>query len=153
MSILQLLLSQPRLFVGSGMNHEAESFTGRLELQPLVSGNAVMLHYTATSVSGEHLHKEATLLGTNSDGVLCLWPVMEELPFVLPHPLLRSTLRENGTLEVVFANAPRSAMGIFREEITIALAPNQTITYAHAWGMPDQPFEERSSCELVPSAP
>jgi len=52
----------------------------------------LMLHFTAIGTDGRHLHKEATLLATAPDGRLCLWPVMEELPFVLPHPQASNAL-------------------------------------------------------------
>lgn len=75
MNLLAALRSQSTIFEGTGTNHEAEDFVGRLELQPLVNGSALMLHYTATRTDGKHLHQEATLLATGADGALCLWPM------------------------------------------------------------------------------
>jgi hypothetical protein len=151
MSLLKALLSQPRAFAGHGTNYEGERFAGRLELQPLVNESALMLHYTATRTDGEHLHKEATLLGRNEEDELCLWPIMEELPFVLPHPQVSSTLHEGGKLVVVFASGPREMTEIFREEITVELKLNGELTYAHSWGLPGGIFEARSSCVLFPA--
>nr|WP_295778149.1 hypothetical protein [Rhodoferax sp.] len=149
MNLLKALLAQAPVFVGNGSNHEGESFAGRLEMQALVNGSALVLHYTATRADGRHLHKEATLLAAAQDGALCLWPVMEELPFVLPHRAIDSTHdEEDGTLAVLFASGPRDAMNTFREEITISLNPGGELRIAHSRGMPGGAFVERSHCTL-----
>ena len=150
--LLHTLASTARRLTGAGVNHAGEHFVGRLDLAPLVGGHAVLMHYHATRDDGEHLHREATLLGRLPDGRLCLWPVMEELPFVLAHPALPGAQRDDGTLEVVFASAARDAVTTFREEITLQLAPHGAITYAHAWGMPNEAFAARSHCVLTPDA-
>ena len=149
MNLLKALLSQVPIFVGHGTNHEGEHFVGRLEMQALVNASALMLHYTATRTDGKHLHKEATLLAAGPDGALCLWPVMEELPFVLPHRAIDSAHdEEGGSLAVLFASGPRDMVNIFREEITIALKPGGELRIAHSWGLPGSAFAERSSCTL-----
>ncbi len=148
--LLHTLASKARRLTGAGLNHAGEHFVGRLELAPLVGGQAVLMHYHATRDDGEHLHREATLLGRLPDGRLCLWPVMEELAFVLAHPELASTQRDDGTRVLVFASGSREAVEIFREEITLELAPHGAITYAHAWGMPGEAFAARSHCVLTP---
>lgn len=153
MNLLAALLAQASSFSGHGTNHEGEPFVGQLELQPLVNASALMLHYTATRTDGKHLHQEATLLAAAPDGALCLWPVMEELPFVIPHRAIDSSLdEEDGTLAVVFASGPRDTEHTFREEITIALKPGGELRIAHSWGIPGGAFAERSSCTLYASA-
>ena len=151
MNVLHTLLNLPPRFSGHGLNHEGERFAGVLTLQPLVNATALMLHYTATLADGRQVHTEATLLGKNTEGKLCLWPVMEELPFVLPHSLIFASPQGPDGFEARFASGPREALGQFREEITIALGAGGTLTYAHSWGLPNGSFEERSSCEMLPS--
>lgn len=151
MNLIAALLSRPPKYLGQGTNHEGEAFVGRLEIQSLVNGSSLLLHYTATRTDGKHLHKEAALLGTSHDSELCLWPVMEELPFVLPHPEVSNTRNEDGTLVVVFASGPREVTDSFREEITIEVRSNGELRYAHSWGMPGGAFEARSSCFLSPA--
>ncbi|MES2581894.1 MAG: hypothetical protein V4627_04190 [Pseudomonadota bacterium] len=149
MNLLAALLAQASTFSGHGTNHEGEHFVGRLTIEPLVSGSALMLHYTATRADGKRLHKEATLLAAASDGALCLWPVMEELPFVLPHRAIDSSLDDDdGTLAVVFASGPTDMVNTFREEITIALKPGGELRITHSWGLPGGVFAERSICTL-----
>jgi hypothetical protein len=149
MNLLTILLSNSRGFVGQGVNHEGEAFRGVLEVQPLVNNSALMLHYTATRTDGMHLHKEAMLLASDTEGKLCLWPVMEELPFVLPHIEVSNTRDSDGTLVVVFSSGPRQDVEAFREEITIEIGPTGGLRYAHSWGMPGGEFAQRSSCDMV----
>lgn len=149
MNLLAALLAQASSFSGHGTNHEGEHFVGRLELQPLVNASALMLHYTATRTDGKQLHQEATLLAAAADGALCLWPVMEELPFVLPHRAIDSSLdEEDGTLAVVFASGSRDTVHAFRQEITIAIKPGGELRMTHSWGLPGGAFAERSHCTL-----
>lgn len=149
MNLLAALLAQATTFSGNGTNHEGENFIGRLDMQPLVNASALMLHYTATRTDGKQLHTEATLLAAAADGALCLWPVMAELPVVLPHRAIDSSHdEEDGTLAVVFASGPRDMAHTFREEITIALKPGGELRITHSWGMPGGVFAERSSCTL-----
>lgn len=153
MDLLSALLAGPRRFAGAGFNHEGEHFTAVLELQPLVQGSALMWHYTATRDDGLHLHAESTLLSTDGQDRPCLWPVMEELPFVLPHPLvdLKAPAGAGAPLVAVFASGPVDDNTTFREQITLELATDGSLRYAHAWGLPGEAFGDRSSCRLVPA--
>jgi hypothetical protein len=147
MSLVQRLLALRSPLAGSGVNHAGERFTATLEIVRLAGGRAALLNYTATAIDGRHLHAESTLIGAATGGALCLWPVMEEQPFVLPH---EHTATEETAIEcrAVFATGPRNERGSFREEITIALRQDGSVVYAHAWGMPDGDFDERSRCLL-----
>jgi len=149
MDILQALLTQPRAFGGRGVNHEGETFDGVLTLQPLVGGAAIMLNYTATLPDGRLIHAEATLLGRNPEGRLCLWPVMQELPAVIPHVEIPTPSSGVHRAAATFSSGPREAIDAFREEIRIALGYDGKLTYAHSWGLPHGTFEERSSCEMI----
>jgi len=108
-----------------------------------------MLHYTAVREDGVQVHAESTLLGRTSEGGLCLWPVMEELPMVLPHVALPElTALPQGAVGAVFATGPREAKDQFREEITLIFLPSGGLRYAHAWGLGGSEFGERSVCEM-----
>ena len=150
MNLIAALLSHGHKFAGRGTNHMGESFLGRLELVPLVNNSALMLHYTATRIDGKPLHREATLLAQSHHNGPCLWPVMEELPFVLPHPEKSSTVLAGGGVKAIFASGPREMKEHFREEITVELKHGGELTYAHSWGMPGGTFEARSSAVMLP---
>lgn len=154
MDLLEALAAAPtRSYAGPGINHEGEVFTGRLDVEWLVDMRAAMLHYTAVRVGGDPrepaLRREATLLARDPQCGLCLWPVMEELPFVLPHRQIDRTVEADGSLVLVFSTGPREAVEAFREEIVVALHPHGSLTYAHRWGMPGAGFGDRSSCRLA----
>lgn len=148
--LLEALCARIGSFTGEGTNHEGERFIGRLEIESLPGGYALLIRYLATRDDGLHLHREATLLGRLADTSLCLWPVMEELPFVAPHPLLHSTVRADDTRVAVFASGAREATAVFREEITIEISALGVLTYSHAWGLPAGTFAARSRCVLRP---
>ncbi len=145
MTILEALAAGPSEYLGSGINHEAERFVGTLQVQRLLGGIAVLLHYEARLNSGEVVHAESALLAPDMSGTLSLWPVMSELPGVLPH---RAIVQSKAA--ATFSSGSREDSSSFREEITISISDDGSLTYAHAWGMPGGEFAERSSCSLRP---
>ena len=151
MNVLGVLTSGPTAFHGEDINHENEPFVGELTVQSLEGGSAALLKYVATLQNGEVAHSESTLLGVGPDGNLCLWPVMSELPVVLPHVERISHSEPGAFTEAVFASGNRDDPSSFREEITVRVNSDGSLLYAHAWGLPGGSFEERSSCSMVPS--
>lgn len=145
-ALLERLARAPGTYRGSGVNHEQQAFDALLQVEPLVDGRAVLLRYRATLADGSLAHEECTLLAPGPDGAPCLWPVMSELPVVLPHAWQPADARAD---RGVFASGPHDDTAIFREEITIALEPGDTLTYAHAWGLPGDGFAARSSARLA----
>lgn len=149
MDLIDQLLSGPPMREGRGVNHEGQAFVGRMKIEPLVGRRAALLSYTATGLDGAHHHAEATLVGPDATGRPCLWPVMEELPVVLPHAATASHPVGQGW-RFTFATGPSSDRASFREEITIEIQPDGILVYAHAWGMPEGDFGDRSTCTLAP---
>jgi len=146
MTLLAALVAGPKEYKGSGVNHEGESFVGTLKVQSLVEGQGVLLHYEARVDRDEVVHIESTLMAPDMEGTITLWPVMSELPGVLPHKAV--LLGENNA---TFASGPKENATTFREEISVSLGQDGSLTYSHAWGMPGGEFKERSSCRLWPS--
>jgi hypothetical protein len=150
MDLIRTLASGSKSFQGEGTNHEGEQFIGHLKVQPLVEGTAVLITYLATLHDGSVVHEEAALVGRQQDGTLCLWPVMRELPAVLPHQQKSAASAEQeGTF--VFAFGTHDDRTSFREEISISIAEGGALAYSHAWGLPGGEFADRSSCLLLPS--
>lgn len=150
MDLIRELASGPKSFQGEGINHEGERFMGQVRVQPLVDGTALLLSYVARLQDGSLVHEEATLVGRQNDGTLCLWPVMSELPAVYPHPQKSVSSGEQAET-VVFAFGDRDERDRFREEISISISRSGALTYAHAWGLPGGEFADRSSCVLLAS--
>ncbi len=153
MNLLHLLTAAAPLYRGEGINHEGERFDAELRIERLAADHALLLRYRATLDDGSLAHEEATLLGLDADGRPCLWPVMSELPVVLPHRAVAGAPRGDGVTAFVFASGPRDDAQQFREEITIEHHPDASLVYAHAWGMPGEAFAPRSSARLVAAAP
>ena len=151
MNLLGVLTSGPTAFRGEGMNHENESFIGELNVQSLEGGRAALLRYTATLLTGTVVHSESTLIATEPDGKLCLWPVMSELPVVLPHTEVMNKTESGKYALAVFGSGERDDSATFREEISIQVNTDKSLVYAHAWGLPGGTFEDRSSCSMMPS--
>ena len=151
MKLLAALTSGPTAFRGEGVNEEKEAFVGELRVQVLEGGRAALLSYTATLSTGMVVHTESSLLGTGPNGKLCLWPVMSEIPVVLPHTEVMTEAGSEGEVKATFGSGPRNEVASFREEITIQINSDRSLVYAHAWGLPGGTFEDRSSCHMVPS--
>ena len=152
MDLLTTLAARAGAFTGRGTNHENQAFTARLTITPVMAGRALTLHYVATGIDGHHLHEEFTLLALAGDQRLCLWPVMNELPFVMPHIETGDANAPGAALRGVFATGRRDAADQFREEIGIECTTDGGLRYSHAWGLPGGAFEARSSCELQRAA-
>ena len=150
-NILAALASCPKSFRGEGVNEEKEKFFGELQIQVLEGGRAVLLSYKANLETGVTVHTESTLLGTGPNGKLCLWPVMSEIPVVLPHTELANISNSRNGTVATFGSGPREQSDSFREEITIEIKADGSLVYSHAWGLPGGAFEDRSSCRMVPS--
>jgi hypothetical protein len=131
MDLIDRLCREARILQGEGVNHEEERFHAELRVEPLVDGRAVMLRYRATLEDGSLVHEECTLLGAGRSGALTLWPVMAELPVVIPHehrPALAPTPEA-----FVFSSGDREDETAFREEITIGQNPDLRPRLGPAW--------------------
>ena len=152
MNLLTTLAARAGVFTGRGVNHKNETFTARMTIAAVMAGRALNLHYVATGIDGQHLHEEFTLLALAGDQRLCLWPVMDELPFIMPHLETGDANAPGAALRGVFATGRRDAADQFREEIEIECLADGGLRYSHAWGLPGGAFEARSSCELQRAA-
>ena len=148
MTHLALFRHLPNFWQGTGINHENETFTATLKIEALVDSKAIKLDYVATRVDGKHLHRESGLLAIDHNGTLCLWPVMEELPFVLPHRALE--VRVNFDVwSVTFATGEEGNAVSFQEEIAISKDSDGNLVYEHRWGMPGLRFGPKSACKFI----
>ena len=152
MNLLTTLAARAGVFTGRGVNHKNEAFTARMTIAAVMAGRALNLHYVVTGIDGQHLHEEFTLLALAGDQRLCLWPVMDELPFIMPHLETGDANAPGAALRGVFATGRRDAADQFREEIEIECLADGGLRYSHAWGLPGGAFEARSSCEIQRAA-
>ncbi len=146
--LLGLLEGVAGRYVGEGLNHEEQRFEGELEVEAVVGGRGVVLRYIASGPDGSLYHAEHALIALDESGSLCLWPVMSELPAVLPHHLVSASEGASGRRTLVFRHGDPADEEVFREELTLDLWPNGDITYRHAWGLPLGVYRERSSARM-----
>jgi hypothetical protein len=145
MTDISCLTDLPKSWVGAGSNHDNEAFTATLEIEHLVGRKAVKIDYVATRIDGIHLHRETGLLSSDHTGKLCLWPVMEELPFVLPHRAAQFH-QEGSHWSITFATGDEGKSVSFQEEIVIFKTKDGKLGYEHRWGMPGRAFGPKSTC-------
>jgi hypothetical protein len=144
---ISLFTNLPKSWIGAGTNHENEAFTATLEIEHLIGRKAVKIDYVATRIDGKHLHRETGVLSSDHTGQLCLWPVMEELPFVLPHRA-NQVFQEGDDWSITFSTGEEGKSVSFQEEIVIRRTKDGKLGYEHGWGMPGRAFGPKSMCLL-----
>jgi len=128
-------------YAGTGVNHEAQKFTGHLVIRPAHGG--ALLWFRATGDTSEIFHEETTLIGKTFSGGLTMTSLNSNIPAA--QHFASETITPNSCSFITgdFAN-PQS----FRERITLTFGPDG-VTYAFEWGMPGQAVEPRSSAMMT----
>lgn len=144
---IEALIGASGEYVGSGINHDDEAFEARLSLSPTGDGNGVLLRFVATGVDGTLYHDETTLIGPSVDGDITYYPISNNVPVVVPHVLTQCRTGQMST-HLEFSTGNLDASDQFRETIAIELDSNG-IEYVYFWGLPRQPFAERSRLRLT----
>jgi len=151
--VLTMLAARAGFYAGEGLNHEEQAFAGELTVEPMVGNRAVLLRYRALGPDGAVYHSEASLVGMREDGVVCMWPVMSELPAILVHAVISTSESPSGRMTVVFRHGDPADEEVFRQELVLDLWPNQDLSYRHAWGLPLGMYKERSSARMKQQKP
>jgi hypothetical protein len=128
-------------YAGSGINHEAQKFTGHLVIRPAHGG--ALLWFRATGETGEIYHEEITLIAKTFAGTLSMTSLNSNIPAA--QHFASETITPNSCSFITgdFAN-PQT----FRERVTLTFGPD-SVTYAFAWGLPGQAVEPRSSATMT----
>ncbi len=131
-------------FVGRGINHELQPFTGILQAKPVSQYCGIALEFQAIGDDGTAYHSEASLLGKTTQGTLGLWVLSSNHPGVFERTLLHADSLQNQGFVWVFGFGKRDDKAIFREEIRIECQPSLSVKYVYSWGLPGGNFAERS---------
>ncbi|MEK6772948.1 MAG: hypothetical protein AABY64_03315 [Bdellovibrionota bacterium] len=147
--ILETLKKACGAYLGEGINHEGQPFTGCLSLQPLLAGRGFQIHFSATGKDGKLYHQEASTIAPAMTEKLTLWNFNTNIPGLVPHEL-RSAIAKPGALNsFIFGfNSPQDHKA-FREEVALDIWDSNSISYTYSWGMPDSEFKERSGIRMV----
>jgi hypothetical protein len=134
-------------YSGRGVNHEGQDFTGGLRLEEVVPGKMLSLVSSARGDRGEVYHEEASFIGRDISGSLQLWVASNNHPAVVPHAFHRIE-EKDGARNVIFRFGNPGLRESFREEVTIALHNDGSLTHRYAWGLPGSEFEPRSGSRM-----
>ncbi|MCO4744907.1 MAG: hypothetical protein KC912_08960 [Proteobacteria bacterium] len=143
---LTLLATRTGTYAGAGVNHDGQPFRGVLRMHPVLGGRGTRLRFVATATDGTLLHEEETLIGAEPSGSPTLVTLSSNLPGLLVHHLVDVARGE--AVQLVFRHGDVDDDSVFREEIRIGMHPEGDVTYAFAWGMPGQPFADRSGVRM-----
>ena len=143
MSVIEKLKRAAGTYHGSDINHEGEAYEAVLVVEPVGGGHGVAITFRATDGGSVVFHEEHALVGPSMDGGVSYLPISNNIPFVLPHALVR----EEGTA-LVFGAGDVGSDEAFREEITVDI-DEERIIYRYSWGLPGGDFAERSSVTLT----
>ena len=145
---LTRLCARAGRYEGQGLNHRKQTFQATLNLTVIAKRRGITVDYRAQAEDSTLFHQEHTIIGLDSENNLCLWPIMSQLPHVLPHPLRRDRETDDGLRSIVFGCGETNDDTTFRQELTFDLWPGGDLGYRHAWGVPGHRFKTRSSCRL-----
>lgn len=136
-------------YMGRGLNHEGQDYSGRFELKELLSGRGFELRSRAEGVKGELYHDEVSWIAPDLSGDLHLYVMSNNHPGVTPHLFHRIETGKEGEKRLVFRLGVPEDKASFREEVTVACFGDGSIEHKYAWGMPGGPFEDRSSARMM----
>ena len=148
MDFLSLLATKTGHYHGDGINHEGSAFHGKFLLTTRFGGKGLTIDFSATGKDGTVYHEEHSLLSLNSAGKPALWILSNNHPAILEHHLMASPAASGAAHSFSFATGSANDINSFREIVTIDLWPDDSITYRYAWGMPGQPFADRSGVRM-----
>lgn len=147
--ILETLKKACGIYLGTGINHEGQRFTGYLSLQPLLTNCGFQIHFSATGEDGQLYHQEASTLAPTMTENLTLWNLNTNSPGLVPHEL-RSVIAKPGAINsFIFGfNSPQDDKK-FREEVALDIWDSNSISYTYSWGLPGGEFQERSGVRMM----
>jgi hypothetical protein len=147
--ILETLKKACGVYLGEGINHEGQTFTGRLSLEPLLAGRGFQINFSATEKDGKLYHQEASTIAPAMTEKLTLWNFNTNTPGLVPHELRSASAKPSAISSLVFGfNSPQDDKA-FREEVALDIWDSNSISYTYSWGMPGGEFKERSGVRMT----
>lgn len=146
-SAWDLLSRSAGAYCGRGVNHEGQNFTGKFTLEIAIEGKLLALKSVATGDQGEIFHEESSFIGRDLSGALQLFVASNNHPAIVAHAFHRLE-EKDGDKSVIFRFGDPEARMSFREEITVAVHDDGSLTHHYAWGMPGGEFAPRSGSRM-----
>ena len=142
--LISKLIARAGKFSGRGVNHEGQAFEGELALTPLLKGKGIHLSFKATGDDCRIFHEETTTIAPNHMGEIGLYNLNTNMPGLTHHRLI-----EESAEKAIFAFGNRADSQSFREEISLELHLDGSISYKYAWGLPGGEFADRSGALMA----
>jgi hypothetical protein len=147
-SAWRLLAEAVGAYEGRGINHEKQAYRSSFRLTSAVPEKLFSLSSVAIGESGETFHHEVSWIGCDLSGILTLFVVSNNHPAVTPHVLDRIE-KDEDRHSLVFRFGDIMNTWSFREEVTISLHADSSISHHYAWGLPGGAFAPRSGSEKM----
>jgi hypothetical protein len=148
-TMLSQLNEMTGTYVGEGINHEGQPFTGRLILQPLLGGKGFQLKFSATGKDGTVYHNEESTIAPSIQEKLTLWNFNTNTPGLVPHELRKTDAKVGALSSLVFGFNKTDDKSTFREEVALDIWDKNSLSYTYSWGLPGGDFAERSGVRMV----
>ena len=148
MKILHKLQKCSGTYVGQGVNHEGQAFTGTLVLLPKFDGKGFTLDFTAKGADGSVYHREHSLLGPTPSQKISLWVMSTNHPGVMEHTLTEREATPGAEASLFFQMGDLKNRDTFREEIVLDLWPGGDLSYRYFYGVSGGDFQERSGARM-----
>lgn len=132
-------------FIGRGLNHSAEPFTGTMTLAPVWGNSGTALSFTAIGDDGQIYHDERTVLGVDPGHQIHMASASNNTGALLLY--VAETIEDD---RLVFRFGDLGDRGTFRETREVHVHDNGDVTYRFSWGPPGEPVRERSVLRMTP---
>lgn len=142
-----LLIQAVGAYAGRGVNHEGQAFTGKLKLDLAIPEKMLSLSSSAIGDQGEVFHEEASFIGRDLAGALQLFVASNNHPAIVAHAFNRLE-EKDGDQSLIFRFGNPEIRESFREEITLTIHSDGSLTHHYSWGMPGGDFEPRSGSRM-----
>ncbi|MES2964670.1 MAG: hypothetical protein V4760_12330 [Bdellovibrionota bacterium] len=149
--LLDHLVSISGRYSGEGRTTDGFAFEGDFEIASKVRDSLIEISFRAADRDSS-FHEESSWIATDLlTSRPALWTVSTNTPGVLRHDLVEdSILDDTGARKIVFRLGDFADTRRFRQEISLEIASDGTLTYQYAWGVPHEEMKPRVRANLKP---
>lgn len=139
-------------YVGEGVNHEGENFSGFCILNSVLPQKLISVRSEAKGATGVVYHEEVSWIGRDLEGVLTLFVTSNNHPGITPHLFHRLEETPQGAKKIVFRFGNPDEVQSFREEVIFAIEADGSLQHHYSWGLPGGEFMPRSGSRMQKKA-
>jgi hypothetical protein len=136
-------------YIGEGINHEGQIFSGTFQLRSILDGRGFAIQFFAVANDGAIYHQEESIIAPAISQSLTLWNFNSNNPALLAHEIRNYPTKVDASNSLVFGFNRLDDRDLFREEIALDIWQNGDVSYTYSWGMPGGDFKERSGVRMA----